>query len=79
MEGLPKFESRESAIDKLIKNLAEKEGMSLDEILSDIITFTEISKEDEDAKAYFEELAERIGISFDEMMAYALKKAEELY
>jgi len=77
MEKLPNFENREKEIDNLIENLAEREGMSSEDIFSDIITFAEISKEDEDAKAYLEEVAEKIGISPDEMFEYALKKTEE--
>lgn len=32
MEGLPNFEDRESVIDHLIENLAEKEGMNFNDI-----------------------------------------------
>jgi hypothetical protein len=78
MEEPSKIESKESAIDKLIEDLAEREGMNPEDILSDIITFIELSKEDDDAKVYFEEVAEKIGISFDEMLEYSLKKAEEM-
>jgi hypothetical protein len=72
------FESRESVIDKMIENLAEREGMNPDDILSDIVTFLELSREDGDAVAYLEEVAERIGIPLDELMEYATKKAEEI-
>lgn len=51
--------------------------MNAEDIFSDIVTFAEICKEDEDAKAYLEEVAEKIGISTEEMMQYAAKKAEE--
>lgn len=77
MKEIPNFENRELVIDGLIQNLAEKEGMSSDDIFSDIVTFIEISEGDEDAKFYFEELAEKIGISFEEMMGYARKKSKE--
>ena len=75
MENIPSFENRESLIDGLIENLAEREGMNSEDIFSDIITFVELSKEDEDAKVYLEDIAESIGIPFEEMMQYAIKKA----
>jgi hypothetical protein len=78
MEGPQNLESRESVIDKLIESLAEREGMNPDDIFSDINTFFELSKEDEDAVVYLEEVAERIGIPLDELMEYAAKKAEEM-
>lgn len=71
-------ENREEEIDALIEVLAQNEGMNPDDIFSDIVTFAEISQEDENAKAYFEELAQKIGILFDEMIEYAMKKLEEL-
>lgn len=76
MEAAPNFENRESIIDKLIEDLAQKEEMDPQDILSDIVTFFELSQEDDDAKFYFEELAEKIGISFEEIMEYAAKKSE---
>lgn len=51
--------------------------MNVEDILSDIITFAEICQEDDDAKSYFEELADRIGISSEEMLEYVNKKVEE--
>ncbi len=80
MEQLPNFESKENQeaiIDRLIDTLAEKEGMNPEDIFSDIITFTKLSQEDEDAKFYLVELAEKIGISLEEMIAYGIKKAKE--
>lgn len=76
MEKLSSPENRESAIDKLVEGLAEKEGMNPEDIFSDIITFAKICEQDEDAKAYFEEIAEKIGITFEETMQYAIKKIE---
>lgn len=80
MEQVPNFEpkeNREIVIDRLVDNLAEREGMAVEDILSDIITFFEIFKTDEYVKSYFEELAEKIGISVDEVLEYSSKKAEE--
>ena len=76
MEKLPDFESRESIIDKLIESLAEKEGMSPDDVLSDIITFAPYVENDTPNPDYFDQVAEMIGISSDEMIAYAIKKAK---
>ena len=57
MEKSPSFESKESTIDTLIEKLGEEEGMSAEDIISDIVTFLELSQEDEGAKAYLEEVA----------------------
>ena len=79
MEKPPSFEnkeSRESVIDGLIEKLAQEEEMDTENIISDIVTFLEISQEDENAKAYLEEVAEKIGISIEEMMRYAADKAK---
>ena len=70
------FESRESLIDKVVEELAEREGMSAEDILSDIITFAELLEGDESANGYFEELAERMGISLEEMLEYAQRLKE---
>ncbi|MDO8572746.1 MAG: hypothetical protein Q7S11_03195 [bacterium] len=77
MEELPNFENRESVIDGLIDTLAEKEGMRPEDIISDIITFAELSEKDRDVIGYFEVVAEKIGIPYDELMAYAINKAKE--
>lgn len=74
MEG---FENRESVIKKLIEDLAVREGMNSEDILSDIITFSELYETDESAGAYLEEVAEKIGISSEEMFEYAKKLREE--
>ena len=78
MEKPPSFESKESVIDGLIEQLAQREGMSVEDISSDILTFFELSQADEDAKAYLEEVAEKIGISIDELMTYAAQKQADL-
>ena len=75
--GVPDIEDRELAIGELLKDLAQVEGMNAEDILSDIITFAQISEEDESAKAYLEEVAEKIGISIEEMMWYANKQEKE--
>ena len=80
MEQVPNFESKENQeeiIDHLIDTLAEKEEMNPEDIFSDIITFIKLSQEDEDAKFYLEELAEKIGISMEKMTEYAIKKSQE--
>ena len=77
MEGIPNFESLESRIDKRIEELASREEMNSQDIFSDIVTFAGIAQEDEDAKFYFEELAEKLGLSFEEMIGYATKKANQ--
>jgi hypothetical protein len=51
--------------------------MKSEDIFSDIITFAEIYETDEDAGAYLKEVAEKIGISFGEMLEYARKLREE--
>jgi hypothetical protein len=76
MEKLPSFESKESIIDRLLEKLSEEEGMNAEDIISDIVTFRELSQEDESAKAYLEEVAEKIGITIEEMMRYAVDKAK---
>jgi hypothetical protein len=77
MENLPNFENNEAVIDMKIEELALAEEMAPEDIFSDILTFAEIAKEDEDAQFYFEELAEKLGITFDEMMKYANGKLNE--
>jgi len=76
MEG-QNFGNRESIINKLIEDLAIKEEMNFEDIFSDIITFSELYETDEDAGAYLEEVAEKIGISLGEMLEYAKKLREE--
>lgn len=76
MEKMPSFESKESVIDALIEKLAEKEEMNPEDIISDIVTFLELSEEDETAQEYLKEVAEKLGISTKEMMDYAADKAK---
>jgi len=77
MEGLPKFEDRESIIDNLISKLAENEGMNEDDILCDIIVFAPYEGNELSNPDYLDEVADRIGISYEEMREYANKKAKE--
>ncbi|MEK7117679.1 MAG: hypothetical protein AAB861_02785 [Patescibacteria group bacterium] len=78
MENLPNnFEQREKEIDNLIEELAEREGMSSDDILSDIVVFAPYEGNECANPDYIEEVAERIGISHEEMTTYAIKKAQE--
>mgnify|MGYP001559876044 CR=1 FL=1 len=79
MEKPPSFENKESGepvIDGLIEKLGEEEGMNAEDIISDIVTFLELSQEDEGAKEYLGEVAEKIGINIEEMMRYAADKAK---
>lgn len=75
---LDNFESREREIDLLIENLATQEGMDPNDILSDAMTFLELSTQDQDATAYLEELSEKLGIPYDEIIRYITKKTEDL-
>ena len=77
MEKEPKQENRESVIDRLINNLAEKEGMNPEDVLSDIITFAPDERNDAANPDYIDQVAEMIGISSEEMRAHAVKKAKE--
>ena len=76
MEGFSDFENREQQIDRLIEEFAAGEGIPLEDVLIDIVTFLKLSEEDEDAKAYFEDMAGIINIPLEEAIAYARKKAE---
>ncbi|MDP2677004.1 MAG: hypothetical protein Q8O83_04970 [bacterium] len=76
MENLTSFESRESIIDGLVNSLAEKEGMNSEDVVLDIITFAPYEQNDASNPDYIEQVAEMIGISSEEMMAYAIKKAK---
>ena len=70
------LEERELAIDKLIEDLAKREGMNPQDILSDIITFAPYEQNDSANPDYIEQVAEMIGISKEEMSRYAIKKAK---
>lgn len=69
-------EERAEEIDGLIESLAQNEGMSADDIFSDVDTFAELCQQDEDAKAYFEELAERLNMPVEELIEYAINRAK---
>lgn len=68
---------RELAIDKLIENLAKKEEMNPDDMLSDIIVFAPYAENDSANPDYIEQVAEMIGIAPKEMTLYALEKAKD--
>lgn len=72
MEKMPDLEGNEIYIERRIEEIARIEGVSKDDIISDISTFAELMSEDGDAKFYFVELAEKVGISTEEMIKYAL-------
>lgn len=77
MKEIPSFENRESAIDKLINDLAKKENMNPDDILSDIIVFAPDERNDTANSDYIDQVAEMIGISSEEMSLYAINKAKD--
>ena len=77
MEKFPSPENRESIIEGLISELAEREGMDPDDIASDVITFAPYEGNDASNPDYLDQVAEMIGISSDEMTVYAVKKAKE--
>jgi hypothetical protein len=79
MKELPSFENRESTIDNLIDQLAEREEMNAGDILSDIITFAPYEGNEASNPDYLDEVADRIGIPHEEMRGYALKKAKEQF
>ena len=71
------FESRESIIDGLIDKLGEEEGMSPEDILSDIVTFAPYEGNESVNLEYLDQAAEMLGISAEEMRTYAIKKAKD--
>lgn len=77
METIPNPENREHIIDGLIENFADREGMNSNDIFSDLITFAELYETDKDARIYFEEIAEALGISFEEIIEYAMKQLQD--
>ena len=77
MREYPTFESLEAKIERLILELAQKEEMDQNDILSDMITFAPYEGNETSNPEYFEEVAERTGISLDELNDYAVKKAKE--
>lgn len=77
MENGSIFEVREAAIDGLVENFAEKEGMNPEDVLSDIITFASYKGSDSSNPDYIEQVAEMMGIPLDEMNEYATNKAKK--
>lgn len=77
MEHPENFESRERVIDQLVSNLEKQEGMEPDFILWDIIRYSPVEGNDAANPEYLQEIAEKVGISIDEMNIYALQKARE--
>jgi len=77
MEGPPQFEDQETIIDGLIDKLAENEGMNPEDILADIIVFAPYEGNENANPDYIDEVAEKMGISSEELTAYAIKKATE--
>ena len=78
MEGFSNsIESREPVIDELIEALAEQEGMSIDFILTDIIEFAPTEGNESVNLEYLAEVAEKIGVTVEEMHQYAMLKAKE--
>ena len=77
MEGEKFFgiESRESIIDKLIEGLAIKEGMDTDFVFADIIQFAPFEGNESVNLEYLAEMAEKLGITVEEMHLYAINKA----
>ncbi len=77
MDKFPGPEDNEQVIDDLIEKLAQRKEMDPQDILSDMETFLKLSREDENAKAYFEVLAEELGISLEELLEYTERKMQE--
>ena len=76
-ENLGDFENRELVIDSLIDKLGEQEGMSPDDILSDIVTFALYEGNESTNPDYLDQVAEMLSISAEEMKTYAVKKAKD--
>ncbi len=73
MNDEPRPENLENRVRSSIEKLAKQEGMDPEDIESDICTFMELSETDEDALAYFEELAERLRFPLLDILTYARK------
>lgn len=71
----PSPESREARIDALIEKLAGSEGMSFDDIESDLITFGEYEGNDGANPEYMKEVAEKLGVTVKELNEYAAARA----
>jgi len=76
-KNLGDFESKEILIDGLIDKLGERENMSPDDILSDIVTFAPYEGNETVNLDYLDQVAEMLGISAEEMRTYAVKKAKD--
>ncbi len=66
-------EERMGEIERLIEGECKKVEMYPDAVYDDMATFYGLGQEDESAKGYFEALAERLGITIEEMLKYAEK------
>jgi len=77
MEQPPTPESNEVRVERLIATLAAQEGMTPEDIISDIIVFAPHPENQYSNPEYFEELAERLSISIEEMNEYALEKFKQ--
>lgn len=77
MENIPGFENRETVIDRLIDELAKREEMETEDILSDIITFAPYEGNEASNPDYLDVVADKIGIPYEEMREYALKKLKD--
>ncbi len=77
MEHLPNPEQREQEIDAHIEALAAAEGMSADDMFSDMKTFAELLQQDQGVKGYFEELAEKLNVPVEELIEYANNRAKQ--
>jgi glutamate formiminotransferase len=66
------YEGQEAErISRLINALAEKEGTRVNDFESDIKTFRELFKLDPDAGEYLKEVAEKLDIPVEKLIAYA--------
>ena len=79
MERFKTPEQREAEIDKMIESLALAEGMSGDDIISDLATFAPYDGNDDPNPDYIEQMADMVGISVEEMTEYAIKKAGDYF
>ncbi len=79
MEKIPNPENieREAKIDKLVEEFAESEGMSPEDVLIDMMTYSSHEGNEDPNPVYFEIVAEKMGISPAELEEYAVKKWNE--
>jgi|GEM_PF-1385685 beta-N-acetylglucosaminidase len=76
-EKIPTSESQESRVERVIAELAKREGMEAEDILSDIVTFSPHEENESHNPFYLEELAEKLNISIEEINQFAVEKFEE--